>query len=208
MANSKPVGIAYRDPDLTSGWAIDGVAVLPTATELNALVNTPDCGTAAPGVTAVEYGNGGYHRTVLTVDTVLPAIAGGAALGVGVLLYTLPAGVQVIGTTYMSLAITQTQGNINADTPDGGIGTTIASGAISFLNGTTTFENLLTGQTFNDCNGTAEVKTTIPTASLPYIIDAGSAKTIYFNVADSWAAGGDTGALLEGTVVILWQGVA
>lgn len=35
MANTLPIGVAFRDPDLTAGWAIDGVAVSSTATELN-----------------------------------------------------------------------------------------------------------------------------------------------------------------------------
>lgn len=207
MSNSKPVGVAYRDPDLTSGWAIDGTEVLPTADQLNELVNVPGGGTAASGVTAVEYGNEWYHRTVLTVDTVLPAIAGGAALAVGVLLYTLPAGAQVITAAYMSIGITETEGNINIDTPDGGIGTVIASGAVSSLSGTGTFENLLTGQTFNNCQGTPEVKTATPSANLPFITEVAGAKTIYFNVADTWAAGGDAAALLTGTVILFWQKV-
>ena len=78
------------------------------------LVNT---GTAATGVVAGEYGDGYTHTTVLTVATTLPAIAGGAALGVGTLLYTLPAGAAIINSSYFSIGITQTQGHINADTP-------------------------------------------------------------------------------------------
>ncbi len=76
-------------------------------------------GAAGTGVTATEYGDGRMHQTVLTLGTgcVLPAIAGGAALGVGKLLYTFPAGAQIIDSAYMSVAITQTQAHIDADTP-------------------------------------------------------------------------------------------
>lgn len=170
--------------------------------------NRTNVGTAATGVTAVETGDGHQHRTVLTVNTTLPAIAGGASLGVGKLLYTLPAGAVIVDAAYMSLAITQTQGNITADTPDGGLGTVIASGAVAVLGGTATFENIITGQTFDDCNGTAEVKATIPTAGVPLVIEAAGARTVYFNVADGWAASGDAAALLTGTVVLSWRFLA
>ncbi|MCI0489377.1 MAG: hypothetical protein L0229_22520 [Blastocatellia bacterium] len=166
---------------------------------------TGNVGTPATGVTAVEYGDGRNHQTVLTVNAALPAIAGGANLGVGKLLYTLPAGAVIVESAHMNLSITQTQGNINADTPDGGLGTVIASGAVATLDGTPTFENIITGQTFNDCNGTAEVKTAIPTAGVPLVIEAADAHTIHFNVADLWAASGDAAAALAGTVVINWR---
>jgi hypothetical protein len=161
-------------------------------------------GTAATGVTAVEYGDGHYHKTVLTVDTTLPAIAGGADLAVGKLLYTLPAGAIIVRGSYISLAIQQTDGNIDADTPDGGLGTTIASGAVAVLSGTAAFENIMTGQTFDDCDGTAEVKT----INTELVIEASGDHTVYFNVADGWAASGDAAAGLSGTVVLLWEFVA
>jgi hypothetical protein len=240
MANSKPVGVAYKDPDLTTGWAIDGTPVTSTAAEINAgsgagvtagtvtaskgvvvdsnkdvsdfrdvgtrkLKTTGNVGTANTGSTAVEYGDGYNHTTVLTVSTTLPAIAGGANLAVGKLLYTFPAGAIIVESAYMSLGITQSQGNIDADTPDGGLGTVIASGAVATLNGTATFENIITGQTFNNCTGTAEVKTAIPTANVPFVIESGDAHTIHFNVADGWATSGDAAAGLAGTVVLNWR---
>lgn len=177
-------------------------AILDSSGDLRTASNT---GTAGTGVTAVEYGDGRNHVTVLTVATTLPAIAGGANLAVGNLLYTLPAGVQVIDAANMSLAITQADGNITADTPDGGLGTVIGSGVVAVLGGTATFEDILIGQTFNDCNGTAETVALVPTAGAGLIRNAGDAKTIHFNVADGWAASGDTGAALTGTVTIAWR---
>ena len=158
-------------------------------------------GTAATGSTAVEYGDGYEHTTVLTVDTTLPAIAGGADLAIGKLVYTLPAGAVMVRAAYVSVSITQTEGNITADTPDVGLGTTIASGAVAGLSGTAAFENIMTGQTAADCDGTATVETV--TSSLD--IESGDDHTIYVNVADGWAASGDTAALLSGTVVLHWQ---
>lgn len=166
-------------------------------------------GTAATGVTAVEYGNGYEHTTVLTVSTVLPSIAGGASLGVGVLLYTLPAGAQIISESYMSMAITQTTGHINANTPTVGLGTVIASGAISVLSGTATFQDIMVGSAAANCTGTPTVNTALATSS-PFVVirNAAAAKTIYFNAAAAWSASGDPAAILAGTVTLHWQTMA
>lgn len=187
--------------------AVSGNTVASVAAILDSLKRlrtNANVGTAAAGSAAVEIGDGNHHTTILTVSTTLPAIAGGADLGVGKLLYTLPAGAVIVNSAKMNLAITQSEGHINADTPDGGLGTTIASGVVATLDGTAAFENILTGQTFNDCNGTAEVKTAIPTAAIPLIIESGGDHTVYFNVADGWAASGDAAAALAGTVVLDW----
>ncbi len=158
-------------------------------------------GTVNAGTTAVERGDSKQHTTTLTVASTLPAIAGGAQLSVGKLLYTFPAGAIVVHAAYMSMAITQTQAHINADTPDVGLGTAIAAGANALLSDTSGAENILTGQTANNCTGTAEVKTV---ADQVLVIEAGDNHTLYFNVADDWAADGDAAAIMAGTVVIHW----
>lgn len=162
-------------------------------------------GTLLAGITAVEQGDARQHQSVLTLATTLPAIAGGAALGVGKLIYTFPAGVIVIHSVYMNAILTAADGNIDADTPDVGIGTVIASGVVSVLSGTGTFEDQVTGQTATDCTGTAILKTTAPTAGAAFIIEAADAHTLHLNVADSWAASGETDCPLTGTVIINWD---
>lgn len=169
-----------------------------------ALKNTANVGTVATGSSVVEYGDGYNHTSVITVNTTLPAIAGGANLAIGKLIYTFPTGACIVGLTYMSIAITQTQGNINADTPDVGLGTTIASGVVATLAGTAAFENILTGQTAANCTGTATVASTANHTN----IDAADDHTMYLNVADGWAASGDAAALLTGTIVVNWQFLA
>lgn len=161
-------------------------------------------GVAAACCTVKEYGSAYNHTTVLTLtgsSAVLPAIAGGANLAVGKLLYTLPAGAVIVNGSKLNVAITKTQGNITADTPDIGLGTTIASGAVAVLGGTAAFENILTGQTAADCNATATVKT----VDTSLVIETADAHGVYLNVADGWAASGDTGAILSGTVTLHWQ---
>ncbi len=169
---------------------------------------TVNVGAAATGVTAEEFGDARVHTTVLTINSALPAIAGGANLAVGKLLYTFPAGVQIIDAAYMSIAITQSEGNIDADTPDIGLGNVIASGAVALLSGTATFENILTGQTAADCDGTPTVATAIPTAGVPLISNAAGSKLVYLNVADGWAVDGDAAAGIAGTVTISWRTMA
>lgn len=170
----------------------------------NALT-TKNVGTVGVGTTAVEGGDATHHTTTLTVAGVLPAIAGGADLAVGTLLYTFPAGDVVVNHAKLNIAITQTEGNITADTPDVGLGTVIATGVVAVLSGTGTFEDIITGQTAADSNGTATVKTAIPTAAVPFVIESGDAHTLHFNAADGWAASGDLAATITGTVVIEWD---
>jgi hypothetical protein len=174
------------------------------------MTSTVNAGTPATGVTAVEYGDGFHHVTMLTLGAgcVLPAIAGGAALGVGTLLYTLPAGAQVINVSQMNVAITQTQAHINANTPTVGLGTVVASGVVSVLSGTATFQNINVGKAATNCTGTATEQFVAGTAGGGVLTDTGGVKTIYFNAAAIWAASGDAGALLTGTVKFEWDTVA
>lgn len=167
-------------------------------------LNDINVGTAsADYVSAVEeHGDGTFHKTVLSLTGALPAIAGGANLAVGRLIYTFPAGIIRITSAYFNgVAITQTEGNITDDTPDVGLGTTIASGTVAVLGGTAAFENILTGQEFDDCDGTGE---TVGAAST-LIIDADDDHTVYLNVADGWAASGDEAAAISGDVIITWE---
>lgn len=167
--------------------------------------NPAQQGAAAAGVAAGEFGTTYSHQTLLQVNTTLPAIAGGGNLAVGKLLYTLPPGRILVNSVAMQLAITQTEGNITADTPDVGIGTVIASGTVAVLGGTATFENLVNGVAAADCDGTPTITGGVPTADVPFLIAAEDAHTIHFNAADGWAASGDAAALLTGFVVIDWS---
>jgi hypothetical protein len=176
------------------------VPVLDTGKELVTDANT---GTAGTGVTAVEHGDGKVHTTTLTLAATAAAIAGGADLGIGNLIYTFPSGAVIIDASYMSAAFTESDGNITADQPEVGLGTVIASGAISVLS--TTTENIITGQVAANCSGTATVKTAIPTAAVPFVIETGDAHTLHLNWADGWAASGETAGSITGTVVINWR---
>lgn len=162
-------------------------------------------GNAATGSVAAESGEGDYHKTVLTVDTAFGAIAGGADLGLGKLVYTLPAGEIIVEAAYMSIALDEVDGNITADTPEVGLGSVVASGVVAVLSGTGTFEDTLTGKAAADCNGTPTVLTV---ADQVRVIAAAGAKTIYLNIADTWAASGETACPVAGTIVLIWRKMA
>lgn len=157
-------------------------------------------GSPGSGVTAREYGDKYNHTTVLTVQSTFPAIAGGASLAVGKLVYTLPAGACIVGPTRMKVSINGAAA-IQADTPDIGLGTVIASGAVAVLGGTATFENILTGQTMTDCDGTE----TDAAVATELAIAAAAAHTVYLNVADGWAATGDAAADVNAVIVLQWK---
>ena len=163
-------------------------------------------GTVGSGVTAVEYGVGNRRTTVLTiakVDAFL--VADDASLAHGHLIYTLPAGsVLVEGVSY-SLGITLAE-DTDA-TPDVGIGTVVGTAAVATLDGTGTFENLVTGQTFADCAGTVAVNAVAgPTAGYAFPINTADAHTVFVNLAAAWSdtTGDDLTGDLAGTVTINW----
>jgi len=181
------------------GWTAS-----PTLTPTNT-------GTANTGVTATEEGDDYTHRTTLVVSqTDALTTADNAAICDGYLLYTFPAGVIVVDNAYMTMAVTSASSEQQSDAPDVGLGTVIGSGAVATLDGTATFEDILTGQTATDSNGTATVAVGRTTVAGGLPVAAGAAHTVHFNVADTWAD--DTGADLTmdiaGTVVLTWRFLA
>lgn len=178
-----------------------GAAFLNTLTEESLAA----FGTAATGVTAAEYGNGFLNVTKLTLNgkaggLAFPAIAGGASLGVGKLIYTFPAGdIMIIAAGTKGLSLTEDDSNIAADDPDVGLGTVIATGAVATLDGTATFENILTGQTSINL-----AVTNVLTTSQPLVIAAAAAHTVHLNVADGWAASGEDDMSATGEILLVW----
>lgn len=181
-------GVLLKDNDVTT----DGV--FPRVTSF----------IAASGTTVVTNGCGRNFTTSITLATTTIGIAGAAAEGNGVLIGTFPAGVHTHSITYMDVTL-QGTGTVDTDTPDVGIGSVIATGAVATLDGTPTFEDYITGQTATDCNGTATVAQLGATAGLMTGISlnaVGDVKALYLNVADTWA-GADT-ITATGTVTLQW----
>lgn len=164
-------------------------------------------GVAGADVVAVHYGDGRDITTVLTLtNAALVALTGIGAEATGTLIYTFPAGVHFHSVTSHSVAL-QGGGTVDADTPELGIGSTLASGANATLGaaGATT-EDYTEGTAVANCSGTALVRGPLgATAGIHTGISlnaAADAKTVYLNAADTWA-GADT-LTASGTVIIKW----
>lgn len=214
--------IAIGDGDETvavnsSDWDIDatGVAtglgnITSDGTITSADVKTTgNVGTAdSTTVTAVEYGDGFHHVTVLTLtDFVIGTPSAGNDLAFGSTLYTFPAGVHVHSITYSNIGLTA--GTQQDDTPDIGIGSVVASGASATLNGSTN-EDYITGQTWGSTlDGTAEVDG--PTGATAGVLTgislngASDSKKVILNAADGWHASITGDLTASGTVILIWD---
>ncbi|MCP3682132.1 MAG: hypothetical protein GY861_05515 [bacterium] len=165
-------------------------------------------GTANTGVTASEGGDYVNHVVTLTfTDLAVGSAVGAAALAFGKLLYTLPAGAQLIDVAFMNLALTGTV-TIVADTPDVGIGSVIGSGANATLNAVgATSEDYITGQTSGAISGSNSIEVAaVATAGALTGIALNlstDVKAIFLNVADTWAGAGDVTA--TGIVTISYK---
>ncbi len=165
----------------------------------------PTFGTAGTGTTATEYKYGRNRTTYLAMAGTLPAISGAGAAAHGLLIYTLPAGASRSVRVTMSVGVDGAEATINADTPEVGVGSVIATGSVLVLNGTTGFDDYVTETTATNCTGTATVFA-LDTADASFGLRmnvAAGVKTVHLNVADTWT-GADTGPVLSGYVVLEW----
>lgn len=157
----------------------------------------------AATVTATEYGDGRSHITKLTLASFAIVTGDNASLGTGALLYTFPAGALVVEHSSINVGVTLTTGTPTTDTPEIGLGTVIASGAVDVLGGTATFENIMAGATtpvLADLAGTEELFTHVADLA----VEAAAAHTVYLNLADAYADLTDTAATVDGTIYIKW----
>lgn len=182
--------------------------VYPGATEFTLGIETgANIGTPGTGITVSEYGDGYRHTTVLKCNVTDAFTTGDSAdLADGYLVYTFPAGAILVESTYMSIGITATTEQA-ADTPEIGIGTVIGTGSVAVLSGTSTFEDLLTGQVMTNSSGTATVANLEPTSAQPQFIAAAAAHTVHVNIADGWAndTSGDLTCDMAGTLILTWK---
>ena len=185
---------------------LDGSAVANSGTSVVAMLDASgnvrtavNVGTAGTACTAVHYGNGIENTAVITITAAVMTVGSGANLGVGYLIYTLPAGNITILSAAMSVAIDDV--TTTSDTPEVGLGSVIASGVVTALNGTATFEDILTGTAAADTDGAATISSVAQNMNM---LTAG-AHTVHFNAADGWTANADAIASVDGTVVLQYR---
>ncbi len=148
-------------------------------------------------------------KTVLTLTNfVVGALAGAAAaLGVGNRVYGYPAGNHVEKASYIDLVLKAAGTAVNTDT---GLGSVVASGAVSVLSGTTTFEDRHTGQTIGTAaaGGTAVKSLKNTTAGVQTGIAlnvAADVKSVFLNAAGTWNANNTGNLTATGTIILLWD---
>jgi len=165
-------------------------------------------GAEGTNVVATETGDPRNHVTKLTLSSVAITIGDTAALSMGALIYTFPAGIIHIQAADCSVGLTLTTGTPTTDTPEIGLGTTIGSGANATLGAVAaTAENIAGPSAMDDIAGTAEAfdsVTAAGTKSNTLVIAAAAAHTVYLNFADTWANVDDTAATASGTVYLTW----
>ncbi len=159
-------------------------------------------GTAGTGTTATEYRHLRNRVTVLAMAGTMPAQTAGAH-AYGLKIYTFPAGVHRVTRVTMSVGVDGADATNNADTPEVGVGSVIATGSVLVLNGTTGFDDYVTETTAANHTGTVTVFAFDPTEIGLKMNLATGVKTVHLNIADTWA-GNDTGPVLSGTVTIEW----
>lgn len=164
-------------------------------------VNATKVGTAAAGVTAVEYGDSRNHITELTLDSsafVFPAVTGGGATDqeIGRLLYTLPIDSGIVVQGVVSKVGINSPQNAAASI-DVGIGSALASAAAATLAGTD--EDIHTAAT-QTASGAAT--TTVSGLMSADVAD----RALYLNVAAAGAAwaNADSAVSGSGSIIVYW----
>jgi len=204
-------------PDASGNVVLDNATqTLTNKTLTSPIINQSTqtvLGTTPVGTVSItEYASGKNVATVLTLTNfIVGALAGaGAALGVGNIVYVYPAGTHVEGEAYFNLSLTCVG---TAVTTKSGLGSVIATGAVSVLNGTSTFMDRLTEQSVATAStgGTAVIALAHTTAGVSTGIAlnvAANVKNVFLNSAGTWNSNNTGNLTATGTIVLLWTRVS
>lgn len=184
------------------------------------VVNVPSTvGTVTTTATTAveEYGSGIDHFTKLTMTSFsLGNTADNASLGIGAKFYTFPAGtilvrdVTLVGSLTAAISVT-------TNTPEIGIGSVVASGAVSVLSGTATFEDYIDGNASGtggdtvapDVAGGAFYKSSSFTSNILVKTSGGKSRDLFLNAAAAWNDVTAAGALtFTGVITLNWAKVS
>lgn len=186
---------------------------LPAGVTFNQVLSASDLRPTAGAATAVveDHGDDVWHVTKVTCTAFsLGNVGDNASLGIGAKLLTLPAGVLMIENASLT-------GTFDADisstasTPEIGLGTVVATGAVSVLGGTATFENIIEGATIADVDNEAYSVVDNPNGSTnsPLLITAAGSHDIFLNAAAAWADISAVAPLLfTGVVTVKWRKIS
>ena len=189
---------------VSGSLSVAGGVTTPTVTAITPLTTTP-VGTVA----VKEYTNGRDVVTELTLTNfIVGALAGSAAaLGVGNIVAAFPTGIHFELVQSLSSVVFTAAGT--AVTGVAGLGSVIASGAVSVLSGTATFQDRLAGTaaTTGASGGAAVSALACVTAGIGTGIAlnvAASVKNVFLNFAGTWNANNTGNLTASGTIVLKW----
>lgn len=184
-----------------------------TETFEEALRTTKNVGTkGAATVEVIEYGDGIYHMTKLTLTNFVVGPLAGAAAAKALVpatpLYTLPAGYQIVSVCRAKIGLTAAG---TAVTPEIGLGSAIGNAAVQATIGAAgaTLEDYLEGFAVATTVSHAQVDSGLKTATAGVLTgialnDPADAKTIYLNCAGTWNADNVGNLVANGEVLIVW----
>ncbi len=167
-------------------------------------------GTVASGFTVMEMGDDMRHRTIIKLTTALSIVTtpDTAALADGMLIYTFPAGQIIVHEVYGDIGLEINDATNVPDTPEVGLGTVIATGAVATLGaGAATWENIWGPHVVAGCDVGADTSDAGQWVTYPGMVILGAGvKTVYFNVADTWSNGAGTADVFfqAGRFIIDW----
>ena len=186
-----------------------------TAIQTESVISKTPIGSMPSGlstITCAEYTQGTLVTAVLTLNGfVIGAIpAANAALGVGSAIYSFPAGDQHLETAYSfwGLALTLPSTGVVCTT---GLGSVVASGVVSVLSGTATFQDRLTGQSITSAAGGGTAVNAGPVGATAGIQTGialngtGAIKTVYLNSAGTFGTANAGNLTATGQIFIQWS---
>ncbi len=150
---------------------------------------------SAGGTSIVIHSGDGINQTaVVTLTAEALTVGSSASLGVGLNICNVPPGNVTIHSSFIDVALSGV--STTNDTPEVGLGTVQASGAVSTL--TSTQDDIMAGVAMADTNGTAYIN------SVATLVNrlTGDGHAIWLNFADAWGANADAVAAITGTVRI------
>jgi len=211
LANSNSAGIPVLAGSSEFTYEVEGkrddqYTVDESVAAINNLtggLGTPSTiGSAVDGWTAVEYGTGAMHRTVLTRDDDFVKAVASAALAFGDQAYNFPLGlIRCVGGT-----ITFTiQGATATNTPEVGLGSVLGAGVQTTLGAAgATMEDVLDG------TATGAITLAGTDESYAFAAEAGvldgtaTAKDLFLNCAGNWAVTEDI-TFSDITIDLTWE---
>ena len=192
-------------------FAVDEYKVTHTLAQILTLQNAVyKRGVAGTDVVAEEYGDGDYHKVILTLSDVTLTVTN-ANLAVGAKIYTMPEGYIHPSHFILDLAISS---DTNTDTPEMAIGDTIAAGAHATVGASgNDEESIYDGTAIGAITPVgvavalrAEVEVDyFPDQSVTPYDGSATAMPIYLNCAGGWGAAGDI--VINGTITLWYRWV-